>query len=92
MVHTALDFAFHVHTDVGIKTRGARVNGKLVPLSHTLKSGDQVDIITSENVKPNVNWLNFVETSKAKSKIKSSLNEEKKKFQRMVKKFLREKT
>ena len=75
---SALDFAFHVHTDIGIKTRGARVNGKLVPLSHTLKSGDQVEIITSENVKPNVNWLSFVETSKAKSKIKSSLNEEKK--------------
>ena len=74
---TALDFAFHVHTGIGIKTRGARVNGKLVPLSHILKSGDQVDIITSENVKPNVNWLNFVETSKAKSKIKSSINEEK---------------
>ena len=74
---TALDFAFHVHTGIGIKTRGARVNGKLVPLSHTLKSGDQVDIITSDNVKPNVNWLNFVETSKAKSKIKSSINEEK---------------
>ena len=74
---TALDFAFHVHTGIGIKTRGARVNGKLVPLSHTLKSGDQVDIITSESVKPNVNWLNFVETSKAKSKIKSSINEEK---------------
>ena len=77
---SALDFAFHVHTHLGIKTRGARVNGKLVPLSHTLKSGDQVEIITSENVKPNVNWLNFVETSKAKSKIKSSLNEEKKRI------------
>ena len=77
---SALDFAFHVHTDLGIKTRGSRVNGKLVPLSHTLKSGDQVEIITSENVKPNVNWLNFVETSKAKSKIKSSLNDEKKRI------------
>ena len=77
---SALDFAFHVHTDVGIKTRGARVNGKLVPLSHTLKSGDQVEIITSENVKPNRNWLNFVETSKAISKIKSSLNDEKRKI------------
>ena len=77
---SALDFAFHVHTVIGIKTRGARVNGKLVPLSHTLKSGDQVEIITSENVKPNVNWLRFVETSKAKSKIKSSLNEEKKRI------------
>ena len=77
---TALDFAFHVHTGIGIKTRGAKVNGKIVPLSHILKSGDQVDIITSENVKPNVNWLEFVETSKAKSKIKSSLNEEKKRI------------
>ena len=77
---SALDFAFEVHTDIGIKTRGSRVNGKLVPLSHTLKSGDQVEIITSENVKPNVNWLNFVETSKAKSKIKSSLNDEKKRI------------
>jgi len=77
---SALDFAFHVHTDIGIKTRGARVNGKLVPLSHTLKSGDQVEIITSESVKPNVSWLSFVETSKAKSKIKSSLNEEKKRI------------
>ena len=77
---TALDFAFHVHTDIGIKTRGAKVNGKIVPLSRILKSGDQVDIITSENVKPNVNWLEFVETSKAKSKIKSSLNEEKKRI------------
>ena len=77
---SALDFAFHVHTDIGVKTRGARVNGKLVPLSYTLKSGDQVEIITSSNVKPNINWLNFVETSKAKSKIKSSLNDEKKKI------------
>ena len=77
---TALDFAFHVHTGIGIKTRGAKVNGKIVPLSHILKSGDQVDIITSESVKPNVNWLEFVETSKAKSKIKSSLNEEKKRI------------
>ena len=51
-----------------------------MPLSHTLKSGDQVEIITSENVKPNVNWLSFVETSKAKSKIKSSINEEKKRI------------
>ena len=75
---TPLDFAFAIHTEVGLKTRGAKVNGKLVPLSHILKSGDQVDIMTSENVKPTVNWLDFVVTSKAKSKIKSSLNIEKK--------------
>ncbi|MBC8304759.1 MAG: bifunctional (p)ppGpp synthetase/guanosine-3',5'-bis(diphosphate) 3'-pyrophosphohydrolase [Pelagibacterales bacterium] len=88
---TALDFAFHVHTDIGIKTRGARVNGKLVPLSHILKSGDQVDIISSENVKPTVNWLDFVITSKAKSKIKSSLNIEKKKISIEGKEILKRK-
>ena len=88
---SALDFAFHVHTDVGIKTRGARVNGKLVPLSHTLKSGDQVEIITSDNVKPNVNWLDFVETSKAKSKIKSSLNDEKRRIAQDGKEILERK-
>ena len=75
---TALDFAFNVHTDIGTKTRGARVNGKLVPLSHVLESGDQVEIMTSKNIKPSVNWLDFVVTSKAKSKIKSSMNIEKK--------------
>ena len=75
---TALDFAFSIHTEVGMKTRGARVNGKLVPLSRTLKSGENVEVITSENIKPTANWLDFVQTSRAKSKIKSSLNEEKK--------------
>ena len=77
---TALDFAFSIHTEVGMKTRGARVNGKLVPLSRTLKSGENVEIITSENIKPTANWLDFVQTSRAKSKIKSSLNEEKKRI------------
>ncbi len=75
---TALDFSFSVHTEVGFKTKGTKVNGKLVPLSHILKSGDQVEIITAENVKPSPNWLDYVTTSKAKSKIKSSLNEDKK--------------
>tara|TARA_B100001059_G_scaffold56419_1_gene51394 strand:+ start:2230 stop:4431 length:2202 start_codon:yes stop_codon:yes gene_type:complete len=74
----ALDFAFHIHTEVGIITRGARVNGKLVPLSKTLKSGDQIEIITSKNSKPSANWLDFVITSRARTKIKNSLNEEKK--------------
>lgn len=77
---TALDFAFSIHTEIGMKTRGARVNGKLVPLSRTLKSGEHVEIITSENIKPTANWLDFVQTSRAKSKIKSSLNEEKKRI------------
>lgn len=88
---TALDFAFNVHTDIGTKTRGARVNGKLVPLSHVLKSGDQVEIITSKNIKPSVNWLDFVVTSKAKSKIKSSLNNEKKRISIEGKQILRRK-
>lgn len=77
---TALDFAFSIHTEVGIKTRGTKVNGKLVPLSTELKSGDQVEVITSESSKPNANWLNYTTTTKAKSKIKSSLKEEKKKI------------
>ena len=77
---TALDFAFSIHTEVGMKTRGARVNGKLVPLSKTLRSGENVEVITSENIKPTANWLDFVQTSRAKSKIKSSLNEEKKRI------------
>jgi len=75
---TPLDFAFSIHTEIGIKTRGARVNGKLVPLSHELKSGDQVDIITSSQAKPNNNWLDYATTARARSKIKSSLKEEKK--------------
>lgn len=75
---TALDFAFHVHTEVGLHTRGSKVNGKLVPLSHELKSGDQVEVITSEKTKPSANWLNYVTTGRAISKIKSSLKDEQK--------------
>jgi guanosine-3',5'-bis(diphosphate) 3'-pyrophosphohydrolase len=75
---TALDFAFQIHTEVGIHTRGTKVNGKLVPLSRELMSGDQVEIITSENAKPTNNWLNYATTGKAISKIKSALNADKK--------------
>ena len=75
---TPLDFSFSIHTEIGMKTRGAKVNGKLVPLNHVLKSGDQVEIITSESAKPTVNWLDYVTTTRAKSKIKSSLKEDKK--------------
>lgn len=74
---TALDFAFGVHTAVGSKCIGAKVNHKLVPISYKLKSGDQIEIITSAKQKPNPEWLNFVVTSKAKSKIKDTLKEEK---------------
>ena len=75
---TPLDFAYNIHTEVGMHTRGARVNGKLVPLNTTLDSGDQVEIITSEQAKPNQNWLDYATTAKARAKIKSSLREEKK--------------
>lgn len=75
---TPLDFAFSIHTEIGLHTRGARVNNKLVPLSHELKSGDQVEIITSDNAKPNINWLDYANTARARAKIKSSLKDEKK--------------
>lgn len=77
---TALDFAFEIHTDVGAKCIGAKVNHKLVPLSHKLANGDQVEIITSSKQVPKEDWLNIVVTAKAKSKIKSSLKEEKRKI------------
>lgn len=75
---TPLDFAFSIHTEIGMKTRGAKVNGKLVPLSQELQSGDQVEILTSENAKPNSNWLDYATTARARSKIKGSLKDEKK--------------
>ncbi|WP_103070661.1 RelA/SpoT family protein [Aquimarina sediminis] len=75
---TALDFGFSVHTEVGLRTRGARVNGKLVPLSHELKNGDQVEIITSTKSKPSSSWLDYATTARARSKIKSALRDEKK--------------
>ena len=75
---SALDFAFTIHTDVGLKCRGAKVNGKLVPLSHKLKSGDQIEVITSASNKPNSRWLDFVITARAKAKIRAALKEEEK--------------
>lgn len=77
---TALDFAFEIHSDLGAKCIGAKVNHKLVPLSYQLQNGDQVEIITSNKQVPKEDWLNFVITAKAKSKIKSSLKEEKRKI------------
>ncbi|RYC53200.1 RelA/SpoT family protein [Flagellimonas olearia] len=88
---TALDFAFHIHTEIGMKTRGARVNGKLVPLGTQLKSGDQVEIITSESAKPSQTWLDYTQTARARSKIKSSLSEEKKAVAAEGKEILRRK-
>ncbi len=74
---TALDFAFSVHSAVGSKCIGAKVNHKLVSISHKLHSGDQIEIITSSKQKPTEDWLNFVVTAKAKTKIKDALKEEK---------------
>lgn len=76
---TALDFAFSIHSAVGSRCIGAKVHHKLVPISHKLRSGDQVEIITSNKQKPSEDWLNIVVTAKAKSKIKDALREEKRK-------------
>ncbi len=77
---TSLDFAFSIHSAVGIHTRGTRVNGKLVPLNFELKSGDQIEVITSPNQKPTSHWLDYVTTARAKNKIKNVLNENTKKI------------
>lgn len=77
---TALDFAFDIHSQVGRQCIGAKVNHKLVPLSHKLRSGDQIEIITSKKQQPKEDWLNFVVTAKAKHKIKQALREQKKKL------------
>lgn len=76
---TALDFAFEIHSDLGSKCIGAKVNHKLVPLAHKLRNGDQVEVITSSKQSPKEDWLGFVVTAKAKSRIKASLKEEKRK-------------
>src|SRR5258706_3490168 len=88
---TALDFAFSIHSAVGSQCIGAKVNHKLVPISYKLRSGDQVEIITSSKQKPNEDWLAFVVTAKAKSKIKDSLKEEKRKVAEDGKYFLQRK-
>ena len=88
---SALDFAFAIHTGLGLKTRGIKVNGKIKPLSQELKSGDQIEIIKSENTKPSANWLEYVKTSRAKSKIRSALKEEKKILAEDGKEILRRK-
>lgn len=76
---TALDFAFEIHTQVGSKCIGAKVNNKLVPINYVLKNGDQIEILTSQKQKPHEDWLRFVVTSKAKGRIKDNLKEDKRK-------------
>lgn len=87
---TALDFAFEIHTQIGQKCIGAKVNNKLVPLSHQLVSGDQVEILTSNKQTPKEEWLNYVITAKAKSLIKNKLKEEKKKIAAQGKELFKE--
>ncbi|HRD53638.1 MAG TPA: RelA/SpoT family protein, partial [Flavobacteriales bacterium] len=92
---TALDFAFDIHTHIGRQCIGAKVNHKLVPLSHPLKGGDQIEIITSKKQQPKEDWLGYVKTAKARHKIKQSLRDLKKKLavvgreqvQRMIRKW-----
>lgn len=72
---TVLDFAYHIHSNVGNKCTGARINGKAVSFRHALQSGDQVEIITANNQTPKQDWLNIVKTSRAKSKIRLALKE-----------------
>ncbi len=88
---TALDFAFEIHTKVGEHCIGAKVNHKLVPLSHELSSGDQVEILTSGKQVPKDDWLNYVITAKAKSKIKNSLKEQRKKIAEEGKEIIKRK-
>jgi GTP pyrophosphokinase len=76
---TALDFAFEIHTQIGSKCIGAKVNNKLVPINYVLKNGDQIEILTSQKQRPNTDWLRYVVTSKAKTRIKDALKEDKRK-------------
>ena len=73
---TPLDFAYAIHTDLGHHCIGAKVNDRMVPLKHKLKSGDTVEIITSPNQRPNKDWLKIVKTSRAKNKIRQFIKVE----------------
>ena len=85
---TALDFAFFIHSEVGYRCKAVKVNNVLVPLGHELKSGDQVSVVTNKSQKPSENWLNYVVTGKARSKIRSSMKEERRKKGEMGKETL----
>jgi guanosine-3',5'-bis(diphosphate) 3'-pyrophosphohydrolase len=88
---SALDFAFHIHTDIGLRCTAAKVNNRLVPLGYKLQNGDQVSIQTSKNQKPNEAWLKMVLTGKARSKIRTSLREERRSQSEMGKEILQRK-
>src|SRR5260221_1437198 len=88
---SALDFAFEIHTDIGAKCIGAKVNQKLVPINHVLKNGDQIEILTSSKQKPNEDWLRFVTSSKAQGKLKDLLKEDRRKVAEEGKEILQRK-
>ncbi len=88
---TILDFAYDIHTSVGDMCSGAKVNGRIVPIRYVLQNGDKVEVITSKNQRPKLDWLNFVVTSKAKNKIKRSIKEEKYQEAEIGKEILRRK-
>jgi GTP pyrophosphokinase len=88
---TALDFAYEIHSELGDHALGAKLNNKLIPLSHKLSSGDQVEIISSARQQPIEDWLSFVVSGKAKSRIKSALKEEKRKVADEGKELLKRK-
>jgi GTP diphosphokinase / guanosine-3',5'-bis(diphosphate) 3'-diphosphatase len=73
---TPIDFAFHVHTEVGLKCQGAKINGRIAPLHRELKNGDTVEILTSPHARPSRDWLNHVHTARARHKIKQWIREE----------------
>ena len=81
---TPLDFAYSVHTDVGHKCVGAKVNGKLVPLKHRLKSGDTIEIVTSSSQSPSKDWLKIVRSSRAKAKIRAFIKDQERERSRVV--------
>ena len=85
---TALDFAFSIHTDVGYHCSAVKVNNKLVPMGYELQVGDQLEVLTNKNQKPNESWLRMTVTGKAKSRIRKALNEEKQKVADLGKEIL----
>ena len=87
---TALDFAYNLHTNIGDTCIGAKVNHNLVPLSHKLDSGDQVEIITSKSQRPKTEWLNYVTTAKAKTKMEAVLRRERKELAKAGKEKVKE--
>ncbi len=88
---TALDFAFHIHTDIGYRCRAVKVNNRIVPMGYKLNMGDKVEVITDKNQKPNEGWLKFVVTGKARSKIRNAMKEERRKTGELGKEALQRK-